>query len=119
MSGARLVQPARLRHTNAVPPFVAHDGMQKRNLHRQGQFAREPAIGARIPEHQARRRRQQMQRAGEIGLSHALRQRAKGAKGQKIMHRIEPLVVAQQQVLRPGRQGALAPMRKIWVVARR
>src|SRR5262249_13781775 len=81
--GARLVEPARLRHAYAGP-LVTRNCIEQRDLHRERRYLGETTIRARAPKDEARRRRQQMQPAGEIGRANLLRQRTERTKGEEI-----------------------------------
>jgi len=110
----RLVQPARLRHANRADAASSCQHVQQRNLHGEGELVRQPPIGRRAPEQQAPRKRQQVQRASQIGEADGRRKSAEWPEGEEIPHTVQPLCRLPQVRARPGREVFL-PESELWI----
>jgi hypothetical protein len=116
---AGLVQPAGLRHAEAVRPLVAVDGLQQRHLAGERQLALQADVAGDAPEEQAAGERQQPQVAGQVGPADRGRQPQEGAERQQVADAAERPARLPEQRPDPRRQRALAPPRARHVVALR
>jgi hypothetical protein len=109
--GVRLVQPAGLRHANAVRVFVAREDVQQRDLLRQGQLPLEALVGRRAPEEEAAGEGQQVQFAGQVGLLERGGQLVERAEAEQVLHAAERRARAEFVPFHPARHGTFLPAR--------
>ncbi len=114
-AAARLVDPAGLRHAQAVRRVPAAEGGQQRDLQRARQRRLQPEVRLRPPERQAAGERQQVDAAGEIACAHRLRQRAERAEREQVAQLGGALVAGEPQRVRPGRERLRGPRREVRV----